>query len=167
MLRSLVGSEVCIRDRYQRRVHGSLQMVFHPDRIQDNCTRADTRYAQAYSAHINEAYKALSHDLHRAVYLLKINGIAVLEEGERTEDPQLLEEMLEMNERIQETQDSKELSEIRKTIEKKKKNILSEIGRLFITQTYYSIRPLLNELKYLTTSEEMLTNAEERLANQS
>eukprot|EP00831_Metopus_contortus_P014279 TRINITY_DN15907_c0_g1_i1.p1 TRINITY_DN15907_c0_g1~~TRINITY_DN15907_c0_g1_i1.p1 ORF type:complete len:129 (-),score=44.76 TRINITY_DN15907_c0_g1_i1:218-604(-) len=42
MQRGLVGSEMCIRDRYQRRVHGKINMNKLPEQHQEKKSKPDT-----------------------------------------------------------------------------------------------------------------------------
>ncbi|KAF2800001.1 Co-chaperone Hsc20 [Melanomma pulvis-pyrius CBS 109.77] len=66
--------------------------------------------AQALSARINEAYKTLQSPLLRAQYLLSLRGIDVAEdETAKIEDPELLMEVLEVQEQIEEAESEKDL----------------------------------------------------------
>jgi len=71
--------------------------------------------AQALSARINEAYKTLQSPLLRAQYLLSLRGIDVAEdETAKIEDPELLMEVLETQERIEEAEAEKDLEEMKR-----------------------------------------------------
>jgi molecular chaperone HscB len=87
-----------------------LQAVAHPDR---HPAALKTR-AEATSARINEAYKALLNPLLRAQYLLSLRGIDVAEdETAKVEDPELLMEVLDTREEIENAQEEAELEELK------------------------------------------------------
>ncbi|MCJ1313621.1 hypothetical protein MMC25_007300 [Agyrium rufum] len=84
--------------RALRREFLQLQAKAHPDRHQGE----DKSRAEGASALINEAYKTLQDPLRRAQYLLSLRGIEVAEdETAKTEDPDLLMEVLEVREDIE------------------------------------------------------------------
>ncbi|KAF4635422.1 hypothetical protein G7Y89_g2676 [Cudoniella acicularis] len=71
--------------------------------------------AEATSARINEAYKTLQNPLLRTQYLLSLRGIDVAEdETAKTEDPELLMEVLETREEIEHAQEEEDLIEMKK-----------------------------------------------------
>jgi len=71
--------------------------------------------AQVLSARLNEAYKTLSSPLLRAQYLLALRGQADRSSSEaaKTDDPELLLEVLETYHTIEEAQTEEELEGIR------------------------------------------------------
>lgn len=72
--------------------------------------------AEATSARINEAYKTLQNPLLRTQYLLSQRGIDVAEdETAKTEDPELLMEVLDVREDIENAQEEEELEEMKTT----------------------------------------------------
>lgn len=84
----------------------------HPDR---HPTSLKSR-AEATSARINEAYKALQNPLLRAQYILSLRGIDLAEdETARTEDPELLMEVMDAREDIENALEEGELTELRNT----------------------------------------------------
>lgn len=96
--------------RELRREFLQLQAVAHPDR---HPTTHKAR-AEATSARINEAYKTLQNPLLRAQYLLSLRGIDVAEdETAKTEDVELLMEVLDIREEIENAQEEEELLEMK------------------------------------------------------
>lgn len=99
-----------IDPRELRKEFLQLQAVAHPDR---HPAALKTR-AEATSARINEAYKALLNPLLRAQYLLSLRGIDVAEdETAKVEDPELLMEVLDAREEIENAQEEAELEELK------------------------------------------------------
>jgi molecular chaperone HscB len=83
-----------------------LQSRAHPDLH----PASQKNKAQAASARINEAYKTLQSPLRRAQYLLSLKGIDVVEdETAKIEDPELLMEVMEMQEEIEEAETEQDL----------------------------------------------------------
>lgn len=80
----------------------SAQRQYHPDRFV--AKPADERAkAAAISANLNDAYHTLKHPLTRAVHLLALQGITVLDEANTAKpDMALLEEIMELQEAIAE-----------------------------------------------------------------
>ena len=92
-----------------------LQRKFHPDRFIGKPENERIEAAQK-SADVNEGYRILKDSLLRAQYLLKLNGIMVGCEAEDNEkaSSELLEEMMELGERMQSSEAYKH--EMEKTI---------------------------------------------------
>jgi molecular chaperone HscB len=100
-----------------------LQKLVHPDKF-SNSSEDQVKEAQDCSAFVSNAYKTLSNDIERANYLLKIKGYRAIEEGnENIFDEELLERLMVIQERIEETEDMKEVEGIRV-------QIIEEINKL-------------------------------------
>ncbi len=81
---------------------------------------------------MNQAYKTLSSQLERGLYLLEIEGYPLLDEGEIAMGPEFLNEIMEINEAIHEAEDSEDLQAIKTTNE----HMLSD---LFRYQSKYNV----------------------------
>ncbi|CAG8978809.1 hypothetical protein HYALB_00012209 [Hymenoscyphus albidus] len=93
-----------------------LQAVAHPDR---HGAHLKLR-AEATSARINEAYKTLQNPLLRTQYLLSQRGIDVAEdETAKTEDAELLMEVLDAREEIENAQAEEELVDMKRVNEER------------------------------------------------
>ena len=64
---------------------------------------------------LNQAYKTLSSQLERGLYLLEIEGHPLLDEAEVAMGPEFLGEIMEINEAIHEAEESNDLQTIKKT----------------------------------------------------
>ena len=116
-----------IDTRALRREFLQLQTLAHPDRH----TGPDKARAEGTSALINEAYRTLSSPLHRAQYILSLNGIDVAEdETAKVDDPELLGEVLEAREVIEGAEEEEELAELRVQNEERIRGCESSLGRL-------------------------------------
>ena len=96
--------------RALRREFLRLQAKAHPDL---HPAELKSR-AEATSARINEAYKTLLNPLHRAQYLLSLQGVDVAtDETLKVEDPELLMTVLEAREAIEEAAEEHDLDGLR------------------------------------------------------
>lgn len=94
-----------------------------------------------------------------------MKGIKALAEGERTEDLELLEEFLDLHEEIENATELKQLEKFKKDIESKKKEIFGKLANLFKSEDQDHIAPLLVRLKYLGTTEALISKNEERIGS--
>lgn len=116
-----------IDTRALRREFLQLQTLAHPDRH----TGSDKARAEGTSALINEAYKTLSSPLHRAQYILSLNGIDVAEdETAKVDDPELLGEVLDAREVIEGAEEEEELAELRMQNEERIRASENSLGDL-------------------------------------
>ncbi|CEM07873.1 unnamed protein product [Vitrella brassicaformis CCMP3155] len=88
------------------KTYKTLQQSLHPDKYAHK-TKENVPDVQASadraSARVTEAYRTLLDPLKRAQYLLRKKfNISVLEEEQRVNDPELLEEVMEIQERLEE-----------------------------------------------------------------
>ena len=93
-----------------------LQSLAHPDRH----LGADKRKAEGTSALINDAYETLQDPLRRAQYLLSLRGIDIAEdERAKTDDMDLLEEVMEVRSLIEGAEEEAELQETKEMNEER------------------------------------------------
>jgi molecular chaperone HscB len=83
----------------------ALQQRFHPDKFA-NSDQRDQRIALQVSAHINEAYTALSSPLKRAQYLLSLSGVDASGEHTTTHDTGFLMQQIMLREQLEEVSDA-------------------------------------------------------------
>jgi molecular chaperone HscB len=86
-----------------------LQGKAHPDLAPEG----QKRHAEALSARINEAYKALQDPLKHAQYLLSLHGIDVEDESAKLSGGELLMEVMEAREAVEEAADEEELAQLK------------------------------------------------------
>ena len=74
----------------------TLSRQLHPD-LYARKSAAERDYALEASAVLNDAYRALKDPISRALYLLKIEGFDIGEQGTKDVPQELLEEVFELN----------------------------------------------------------------------
>ncbi|KAL5739856.1 hypothetical protein ACOSP7_028751 [Xanthoceras sorbifolium] len=93
------------------------QKKLHPDLVHSKSQR-EREYAAEQSARVIEAYRTLTNQLSRAIYIMKLEGIDVNEE-ETVSEPKLLTEIMEIREAVEDAADSKALNEILSPVQEK------------------------------------------------
>ncbi|MEQ9502442.1 MAG: Fe-S protein assembly co-chaperone HscB [Deltaproteobacteria bacterium] len=69
----------------------------HPDRFAQK-SAVERRLAVQHTANLNDAYRTLSDPQKRAEYLMKLEGVEIGGEEQRTNDPEFLMAMMELQE---------------------------------------------------------------------
>ncbi len=127
-----------------------LQRYLHPDRFATKNPR-ELSFSQQQATSINEAYEVLKDPLRRADYLVHLKGAGVLPEGcDTVNDPMILMEAMELNERLAETKSSNELDEIVAETGHNIGSCIDELSRAFKTDDIKIACRLTTRLKYLT-----------------
>lgn len=78
-----------------------LQKEFHPDLVSQHGSDSLSEKMAKYSTYINEAKATLLNDLQRAIYLMKLRGVPLEEEGVDTQDSQFMMDIFQINEDIE------------------------------------------------------------------
>ena len=102
------------------RAYRKRQSAVHPDR-HATADDADKRLALQASSRVNEAYRTLLDPIHRAEYLLALEGIEAAKETDSTLTPDFLEEQLERREALADARSAKDGAKLAA--------LLDEIGR--------------------------------------
>eukprot|EP01016_Furgasonia_blochmanni_P040488 TRINITY_DN5172_c0_g1_i2.p1 TRINITY_DN5172_c0_g1~~TRINITY_DN5172_c0_g1_i2.p1 ORF type:complete len:300 (+),score=72.57 TRINITY_DN5172_c0_g1_i2:61-900(+) len=152
--------ELDVKD-LERKYH-SLQKSYHPDKVDPRSEDVIHKYSSTLSSIINDAYKTLKNDLSRAHYLLKMEGMNVFEEGNRTEDVEFLEEILTIQEEIEETQDPEIVEKHKQENHTRKHIALHKITELFREGNSKEIGKFLVKLKYYGTIDDTISRWEDR-----
>jgi molecular chaperone HscB len=139
----------------------ALSRKWHPDMFARKSEQERQESLDA-TAILNDGYRTLKEPIARALYLLKLEGFEVGEQGSKEVPPELLEEVFELNMAIEELKDGDEsarpqLEAARARFEKMRDEADTELSTLF-TQwdtahdraTLTAIRQLLNRRKYIT-----------------
>jgi len=131
----------------------SLSRQLHPD-LYARKSQAERDYAQEASALLNDAYRTLKDPIARAMYLLKLEGFDIGEQGgsdsqKQDVPPELLEEMFELNMMLEEA-DPEEIGAARVRFEAMRAAIDSELQEKFAHWNGNEVRSLLNRRKYVT-----------------
>lgn len=118
-----------------RREFLSLQNLAHPDKYPPGPSK---QRAEALSARINEAYRALSDPLSRAQYLLDYqHGIDVTsEDGAKTNplDTETLMQVMEVQEAIEEAEGEETVAELKRDNEKRLEECVRSLAGAFNRQ---------------------------------
>jgi molecular chaperone HscB len=133
----------------------ALSRELHPDRF---ARRSEEERLRALddSATLNDAYRTLRDAITRALYLLKLEGFEIGEQGSKDVPPELLEEMFELNMAIEEA-DAPQLEASRLRFEKMRDAVDGELQAKFVEwdathdrAALAAIRGVLNRRKYIT-----------------
>ncbi|MEP6716140.1 MAG: Fe-S protein assembly co-chaperone HscB [Terriglobia bacterium] len=124
----------------------------HPDRFA-RAPKDERDSAEETTAILNNAYRTLRDPVKRAMYLLKLEGFDIGEQGSKDVPPELLEEVFELNMALEESGDTSVLPRF----EAMRAEIDGEIQALFAVWdaahdrgTLTELRALLNRRKYIT-----------------
>jgi molecular chaperone HscB len=127
----------------------------HPDRFARK-SAAEQAAALDASAVLNDAYRTLRDPIARALYLLKLEGYDISEQGTKDVPPELLEEVFELNMALEEA-DTAQLDTSRRKFEEMRTALDAELEERFAAwdagqsaEALNDIRGLLNRRKYIT-----------------
>lgn len=128
----------------------TLQKMFHPD-LYINKTEIEKNFAFKHSLLLNQAYTVIKSNLKRSEYLLSLNNIKVNidDKDAISPDPELLNEIFELQNDITETTDTNKLKILINDIEKQKKHIYKDLAQLFETRQYLAAAHLTIKLNFL------------------
>ncbi|KAI0365256.1 Co-chaperone Hsc20 [Pilatotrama ljubarskyi] len=130
-----------------KRQFRAVQAVVHPDRWVSRPPEQQA-IAAAMSSRINEALHRLSDPLRRAEYILAREGYAG-EETDKTDDMELLMDIMEAREGLANAQSAEEVAEIRAENDAKIQETLAEIEKLVAAKNWPALRTAAVKLKYL------------------
>jgi molecular chaperone HscB len=130
----------------------ALSRQLHPD-LYARKSPAEREYALEASAILNDAYRALKDPISRALYLLKLEGFDIGEQGTKDVPPELLEEIFELNMALEEGEadDARErFLEMRAEVDAELQSQFAAWDATHERNTLNTIRGLLNRRKYIT-----------------
>lgn len=125
------------------------QRQYHPDRF---IGKSDTERAQAVSQSmlINEAYQALKDPLKRAKHILALNGISVGDEKAAVKpDFALLEEIMELREKVASLNSSNEVKAMDILMETRRDQAFLDLSKAFSQKDLQKAAQLSIRLGYL------------------
>ncbi|WFD02066.1 molecular chaperone [Malassezia obtusa] len=123
----------------------------HPDRLVARPEK-EQQIGSQQSAIVNKAYETLLRPLPRALYLLEQEGVGDVEEGASLEDPELLMEVMELQEALSEAEDQATVDEVAAQNETHMADVLRALDEAF-AQTppdTAHIKSLAIQLRYWT-----------------
>jgi molecular chaperone HscB len=139
----------------------ALSRKWHPDMFARKSGQEREESLEA-TAILNDGYRTLREPIARALYLLKLEGFEVGEQGSKEVPPELLEEVFELNMAIEELKDGDEsarpqLEAARTRFEAMRDDLDAELQARFTgwdttrdRTVLTAIRQLLNRRKYMT-----------------
>jgi molecular chaperone HscB len=134
----------------------TFQKQFHPDKV--GISEIEK------SILINDAYKTLLDDFLRAAYILKLENINILDD---TKAPQVsfetLTKIMELQEKISESDNLNELSNIKKSLQDEVKLQFTEVSKFLLENNFEKAAQELIKIKYLKKSLEDIKNKKRKI----
>ncbi|XP_013415463.1 iron-sulfur cluster co-chaperone protein HscB, mitochondrial-like [Lingula anatina] len=140
------------------KIYRNLQRLIHPDKFSQKSVEERTISEQQASL-INKAYFTLLHPLSRGLYILELEGISI-EEDSIDMEPEFLMEVMEINERILESDDAKEVEQIKQENKNNKDNLVKELSFAFRQNDFAQAKILLSRMKYFANIEDKVKEFE-------
>lgn len=131
----------------------NLQRQLHPDKFTSRSTREQNISLQN-SALLNKAYTTLLKPLPRGIYMLKTKGIVFGEEV-RADDPQFLLELMDINERVEES-DTDAKVRLFDELQRKLNDVIKLVSHSFEVDDVEEARRSIIRLKYFTNISDRL-----------
>ena len=140
----------------------ALSRKWHPDMFARK-TAAEQDMALQATALLNDGYRVLRDSVQRALYVLKLEGFDVGEQGTKDVPAELLEEVFELNMAIEELKDGDEsarpqLEAARERFEGMKLALDEELATQFSAWDAGHDRALLTEVRQLLNRRKYITN---------
>lgn len=135
----------------------------HPDRFRAK-SAIERRLALEQTTVVNEAYQRLKDPRRRAEYLLSLEGIEIGSEEHRTDDPELLMEMMELTEAIDSAKSTETVDELAVRLERERSVILGVLEAYFDEGTGEATEAArqLERLRYIARLQERIEGKRER-----
>ena len=130
----------------------ALSRKWHPDLFARKSPREQESALEA-SAILNDGYRTLRDPIARAMYLLKLEGFDIGEQGSKDVPPELLEEIFELNMALEEDKGngpSARFSEMRAAVDAELQQKFGAWDQTHDRSTLAEIRGLLNRRKYIS-----------------
>ena len=125
-----------------------LQQLFHPDKY-SQLSDQEIKYSTLLSSMINEAYQKLNSSISRATILLELNGFNLHSEDKSFNDPEVLEEIMDIqNEFIKAENSEKKKLSIQK-LNLKISETMNNLSTSFKKKEYQIANKLNVKLSYL------------------
>ncbi|HYA17418.1 MAG TPA: Fe-S protein assembly co-chaperone HscB [Bryobacteraceae bacterium] len=140
----------------------TLSRKWHPDMFARK-SEAEKQQSLDATALLNDGYRVLKDPIQRSLYLLKLEGFDIGEQGTKDVPPELLEEVFELNMAIEELKDGDEsvrpqLEAAEKKFEGMRSDIDRELETRFAAWDSSRDRNVLNEIRRLLNRRKYITN---------
>jgi len=140
-------------DNLERQYFG-FQRTYHPDRFAQKPPR-EQAISMEYAANINDAYNTLRNPLLRAEYMLRLQGIEVAGgDGDTVADPELLMEVMELNELIVGANTIDQMTSLRERINAEVAASEIALGVVFAENDFDRAANVALRLRYMTRLSE-------------
>jgi molecular chaperone HscB len=137
-----------------------IQKIIHPDKY-STFGEMEIKEAQDCSAYVSNAYNILKDDIKRANYLLKLKGADSIEEtSSNVYEIDLLEALMEYQERIEESESIDELNDIKNETIHKIETLKTQIEKDFGKN---NLDTVLHNLKLVKFNLTILENIDRKL----
>jgi len=135
----------------------------HPDRFAQ-AGDAERRASMQMTTRVNEAYRTLRSPLHRAAYLLGLNGVDVGLETNTAMPREFLMEQMELRERLEAARNADELGRLEQELFGLKEGLQAQIAECIDTRhDYGGAADLVRKLMFLEKLDEDINAAYEAL----
>ncbi|XP_030647728.1 iron-sulfur cluster co-chaperone protein HscB [Chanos chanos] len=138
--------------KLQRR-YLELQRTLHPDNFSQKTPR-EQEYSENQSALVSRAYRTLLKPLSRGLYMLELRGLRLEEGTDAGADPELLLEVMEINEKLAETRSREEVDAIGQSMRERLRDLVEEMNLHLNKGDLQSAKAVLIQMKYFTNIEE-------------
>lgn len=140
----------------------TLSRKWHPDMFARK-SEAEKQQSLDATALLNDGYRVLRDPIRRSLYLLKLEGFDIGEQGTKDVPPELLEEVFELNMAIEELKEGDEsvrpqLEAAEKKFEAMKNDIDRQLETKFTAWDASRDRNALNEIRQLLNRRKYITN---------
>ncbi|XP_054851983.1 iron-sulfur cluster co-chaperone protein HscB [Eublepharis macularius] len=116
---------------------------------------AERDFSAQHSALVNAAYRTLRSPLSRGLYLLELNGVELEKGTDSQEDPEFLSEIMEMNEKLAETNSEEGArEEMENYIAAKQEELTKDVSQAFDQDDLQKAKKVLAKMKYFANLEE-------------
>jgi len=126
----------------------NLQQLFHPDKF-SNLSEREKKYSTIFSSMINEAYQNLKNPVSRASLLLELEGVDRSLEENSFNDPEILEEIMEIQNKFLDSDDLESKKIVLKDINNSLLETTRDISKSFEEKKYDIAQKLNIKLSYL------------------
>jgi molecular chaperone HscB len=126
------------------------QSISHPDRFVFHA-EPERQAAIIQSSALNNAYETLKNPTSRAQVLLKMRGIAIDgEDGQTTQHPQILGEMMDIQEALGSSTTPDELSKVESQIREKLQEVQKSFAQALQKNDHTDLKDLFLRMTYLS-----------------
>ncbi|KAI4454371.1 iron-sulfur cluster co-chaperone protein hscb [Holotrichia oblita] len=126
-----------------------MQSVLHPDKF-SNKSDIEKEISAEYSSLVNKAYNTLQTPIKRAIHLLSLNNETISEDN-KSDNPEFLMEMMEVNEEIDEADSPEKLKSLRERNNRMLNKCSEEVSQHFKDNNIEKAKEAIIKMKYYGT----------------